>query len=176
MSSLAYIPLAAAVILACGILYFYRGSFLGHAERAESACAKSDETDALKEEVRKVRLLAAELTRGRLDIEWSERQLEDKSKRLDLLINKAEETLRKAASAQVRTSTDNYSKAGLLLEMGLPADEIKSRLGLLNGEVELIESLNRCGKEAQVWKKTPQREYSSRPTEWSGIEKSGHVA
>ena len=183
MFSLALIPLVAAISLACGIIYYYfpRGIFdMGRiirrvrpsgapaatqamAERVYVAPGETEEI--LRREVSKVRKLAAELNKGRLDIEWSERQLEEKSRKLDMLITKAEETLRKAASTATSERNDNYSKAGMLLELGLPAEEIKSRLGLLSGELELIETLEsyRSDKGAGPVKrkKTPHLEVPS---------------
>lgn len=198
MFSLALIPLVAAISLACGIIYYYflRGIFdMGRIIRmvrpsgapaatqamAEPVYVAPGETEEiLRREVSKVRKLAAELNKGRLDVEWSERQLEEKSRKLDMLITKAEETLRKAASTAISERNDNYSKAGMLLELGLPAEEIKNRLGLLSGELELIETLEsyRSDKGAGPVKrkKTPHREVPSHPGRSGPLHQAGQVA
>ncbi|MFQ5736248.1 MAG: hypothetical protein ACE5GY_05215 [Thermodesulfobacteriota bacterium] len=190
MFSIAMIPVAAAVVIAAGILcYFFpsearrllRLATPGRAKVQEKQAPEERDMagDELRAEVRKVRQLAAELNKGRLDLEWSERRLEDKSRRLDSLIEKAEDTLRKAASTGSQTRSGKYAKAGLLLEMGIPSARVKQRLGLLSGEVELIETLygHRPGPgSAPKRKKTPHPEYSARRGPAEGLHDAGHVA
>ena len=198
MFSLALMPLAAAIILACWIIYKYfprdivdMGRIIrmvrpaGAPARAQANAEAGNEAsggteEILRIEVSKVRKLAAELNRGRLDIEWSERQLEEKSRKLDMLITKAEQTLKKAASTATSARTDNYSKAGMLLELGLPAEEIKSRLGLLSGELELIETLESYrsdrGNGAVKRKKAPHLEVPSHTGINGPLRQAGQVA
>lgn len=192
MFSFALIPLGAALVIAFGIIYycFPRGvidvSGLMRLVRPSVASGPSgapsngEAEEMLRKEVSKVRKLAAELNKGRLDMEWSERRLEEKSKKLDMLIAKAEQTLSTAASADAGARDDNYSKAGMLLELGLPAGEVESRLGLLRGELELIERLesyrwdNAAG--AQKRKKAPHREHPSHAVGRARMHGAGHVA
>jgi len=175
MNILSLILLAAPIVLACVVLYrcfphtqFRMDSLLGflrpRAEKAGAEQETSEPDDAqdmgdglLHEEVGRVRRLAAELNKGRLDIEWAERSLREKSRRLDMLIAKAEQALDRASGAQ----DDDYSKAGMLLELGLPADEITKRLDLTSGELELIERLRGYGSVASTRKKAPHREDTS---------------
>lgn len=201
MNTLALIPLAAAVIVAGGIIYLYFPRDIVDMDKvmnmlaplsdavkrmrpkaAAASVAKTapaDSEDLLAREVGRVRKLAAELNKGRLDMEWSERELMEKSKKLDLLIAKAEQTLKKAASAEASSKNDNYSKAGLLLEMGLPAEEIKSRLGLLSGEVELMETLKSYRSatpgDGIRRKKAPYTEVPSRPGKAAPMRQAGQV-
>jgi len=196
MFSIAFIPLAAAISLACWIIYKYfprdiidmgglirmvrpaAAPAMAQAPAQSGSDATGETEEALRREVSKVRKLAAELNKGRLDMEWSERALEEKSRKLDMLIAKAEQTLRKAASTEANPRTDNYSKAGMLLELGLPAEEIKSRLGLLSGELELIETLEsyRSDGAAEKRKKTPHREHPSRAPGRAPMRRAGQVA
>lgn len=150
MGSLPFIFFAASIVLAGSILYFYfSGAMQGvfkkpvvPAAPPEDASGRHDGVrETLMEEIRGVKLLAAELRKRQLDLEWSERQIDERIKKLDSLIESADETMKKASLEEHRMKTDKYARAGLLLEMGLPPEEVKCRLGLLEGEAELIESL-----------------------------------
>ena len=197
MFSVALIPLAAAITLAGWIIYKYfprdiidmgrigrmvmpGAPAIAQATAEESNKAAAETEEILRREVSKVRKLAAELNKGRLDMEWSERQLEEKSRKLDMLIIKAEQTLRKAATAANGARTDNYSKAGMLLELGLPAEEIQNRLGLLSGELELIETLesyrSNMGDNKVKRKKAPQQEVPSHAGRSVPMRRAGQVA
>ena len=198
MFSFALIPLAAAISLSGWIIYKYfprdiidmgrivrmvrpaGAPSIAQAMAEESNKVTPETEDSLRIEVSKVRKLAAELNKGRLDMEWSERQLEEKSRKLDMLIIKAEQTLRQAATAAAGARTDNYSKAGMLLELGLPAEEIQNRLGLLSGELELIETLesyrSNMGGNKVKRKKAPQQEVPSHAVRSVPMRRAGQVA
>lgn len=174
MNILSLILLAAPIVLACGVLYRYfprslvrmdtlrglirpRADIAGAEQKAPEQEGTPERDDELYEEVGRVRRLAAELNKGRLDLEWAERSLREKSRRLDTLIAKAEQALDRASSVQ----DDDYSKAGVLLELGLPTDEITKRLDLTSGELELIERLRGYSAGASTRKKAPHGEDTS---------------
>ena len=187
----ALIPLILAVLISGGIICYcfpsaVRGflmklspqNLLKAANSAQQASPREDEpteaNGALIDEVSKVRKLVAELNKGRLDLEWSERSLADKSRRLDSLMEKAEEMLKKAALSETRARGDKYTRAGVLLEMGLPPEEIKKRFGLMSAELDLMDTVRKYkgnSLDGDDGKKPPHQEDSSRSVTGSdGVE------
>lgn len=135
----------ADVILMAGIIYVIMRSRGKGAETA--ACAKAAGssveappfTQVLKDEMDGLRGMAAELEKREAAIGLYENDIEQKRKRLDAIIKKAEEAAKDLdAVGAGRLSDDVYLKAMKMMNKGLDPEDVKKSLGLLNGEAELV--------------------------------------
>lgn len=135
----------ADVILMAGIIYVLlrsRGKRSGAAAGAQpdgSSAEAPPFTQVLKDEMDGMRNMAAELEKREAAIGLYENDIEQKRKRLDAIIKKAEEAARdmEAAGAS-RLSDDVYIKAMRMMKKGMDPEDVKKSLGLLNGEAELV--------------------------------------
>ncbi|MBI5903159.1 MAG: DUF2802 domain-containing protein [Deltaproteobacteria bacterium] len=138
----------ADVILMAGIIYVIMRSRGKSAETAADAQANGSSAEApqftqvLKDEMNSLRNMAAELEKREAAIGLYENDIEQKRKRLDAIIKKAEEAARgMEASTSSRLSDDVYLKAMKMMNKGLDPEDVKKSLGLLNGEAELVSAL-----------------------------------
>lgn len=102
-----------------------------------------DQVMELKSELTGIKRLSAELERKKAAFERHESIISERTRRLDAAVRQAEDSAKKLEALYVSERNDDmYSKAVRMLKSGTPADEVVKSLGLLNGEVELISSLN----------------------------------
>lgn len=112
--------------------------------------AVAGDAAGLRQELMSIKKMAAQLERKKGEIETFERSIKEKSSILDEVIKNAESAVKKQAVAAPQaafaaapgTGEDVYRKAARMMSMGTPADEVKKSLNLLNGELELISSIN----------------------------------
>ncbi len=138
----------ADVILMAGIIYVLlrsRGKGAGAGVDAQPNAPSSEApqfTHVLKDEMDSLRNMAAELEKREAAIGLYENDIEQKRKRLDAIIKKAEEAARgMEASTASRLSDDVYLKAMKMMNKGMDPEDVKKSLGLLNGEAELVSAL-----------------------------------
>ncbi len=92
----------------------------------------------------------AELERLQADVEKShslidayERSFEEKDRRFEAIVRRAEESARSLeALYQIQGKDEVYAKAMGLLKAGASAEEVVKDLGLMSGEAELIEAIS----------------------------------
>lgn len=138
----------ADVILMAGIIYVLlrsRGKGAEAAVEAQdggTAAGAPRFTQALDDEMSGLTDRAAELEKREAAIGLYENDIEQKRKRLDAIIKKAEEAAKyvEAAGAS-RLSDDVYLKAMKMMNKGMDPEDVKRSLGLLNGEAELVSAL-----------------------------------
>lgn len=140
----AIILLAINISFMGGILYIFRKKKTGLAKKLimRPDTGSDPLTDELKRGLREVKLLTAGLNRQRLELEDYERVVKESQRRLESIIKEAEAAGRKLDLMQSERRDESYSRAMGLIKNGVPADEVTSRLGLLNGEMELITALS----------------------------------
>ncbi|MBI5827723.1 MAG: DUF2802 domain-containing protein [Deltaproteobacteria bacterium] len=138
----------ADVILMAGIIYVIMRSRGKSAETAADAQANGSSAEAprftqvLKDEMNSLRNMAVELEKREAAIGLYENDIEQKRKRLDAIIKKAEEAAKDVEAAGAsRLSDDVYLKAMKMMNKGLDPEDVKKSLGLLNGEAELVSAL-----------------------------------
>ena len=99
-------------------------------------------TQELKEEISGLRVIIAELEKRRTACELYENDIEQKRKKLDAIIKRAEDAAKDIeAASSSRLSDDVYLKAMKMMKKGMNPDDVKRSLGLLNGEAELVSAL-----------------------------------
>lgn len=138
----------ADILLMAGIIYVLMRSRGKRAETSAGAQANAESaepppfTQVLKDEMTSLRNLAAELEKREAAIGLYENDIEQKRKRLDAIIKKAEKAAGDMeASSASRLSDDVYLKAMKMMSKGLDPEDVKNSLGLLNGEAELVSAL-----------------------------------
>ena len=77
------------------------------------------------------------------------RQLDSREKRIVILIEKAESSIQKMASQQVKTESvgqdgEKYGQILRMVQEGLRREEIAKRLGVAMGEIELVVELEQA--------------------------------
>ncbi|MBI2413291.1 MAG: DUF2802 domain-containing protein [Deltaproteobacteria bacterium] len=135
---------AVDIALMGGILYIMSGKKTRQRLAPESTTVPAfDQVRELQSELSGIKTLSAELERKKAAFERHENTINERTRRLDAIVKQAEDSARKLEALYVsERNEDMYSKAVRMLKSGTPADEIVRSLGLLNGEVELISSLN----------------------------------
>lgn len=135
---------AVDIALMGGILYIMSGKKTQQRLAPESTTVPAfDQVRELQSELSGIKTLSAELERKKAAFERHENTINERTRRLDAIVKQAEDSARKLEALYVsERNEDMYSKAVRMLKSGTPADEIVRSLGLLNGEVELISSLN----------------------------------
>ncbi|MBI1911731.1 MAG: DUF2802 domain-containing protein [Deltaproteobacteria bacterium] len=97
----------------------------------------------LKNDITSVKKLAMQLEKKQMDFENYEKTLKANNRKLETVIKHAEASAKNLELLYAdQRSDDNYSKAIKMLRSGTSKEEIVRNLGLLNGEVELISSIN----------------------------------
>ncbi|MBI5454772.1 MAG: DUF2802 domain-containing protein [Deltaproteobacteria bacterium] len=125
-----------------GILYIIAGKKTQQRPGPESAPSR-DHIKELESEITGIKRLSSELERKKAVFERHENTMDERTRRLDAAVKQAEDSAKKLEALYVsERNEDMYSKAVRMLKSGTPADEVVRSLGLLNGEVDLISSLN----------------------------------
>lgn len=102
-----------------------------------------DHFKELETEITGIKRLSTELERKKAAFERHEHTMDERTRRLDAIVAQAEGSAKKLEALYMSERNDDmYSKAVRMLKAGTPADEVVRSLGLLNGEVDLIASLN----------------------------------
>ncbi len=86
-----------------------------------------------------VKTVFEKLEKKSVDLSMHEKGLKERQAALDELMDRAKASSRN----KEEHGEDVYSKAMKMLKSGVPAGEIARRLGLMNGEAELMSSLHR---------------------------------
>jgi len=143
--------LALDIVLAGALYYviaFRRGSRarLAWTAGVKTPVAKETESDlmkSLKSELDSVNRSVAALDRKKAKFEEYEKELRDRLVKLDDTLKRAESDVNELeAKRQAGADGDRYRKAGKMLKMGLPVEEVVKDLGILKGEAELISAIN----------------------------------
>lgn len=135
---------AVDLVLMGGILYIMAGKKTQQRLAPESATVPAlDQVRELQSELTGIKRLSAELERKTADFDRYEDTINERTRRLDTAVKQAEDSAKKLEALYVsERNEDMYTKAVRMLKAGTPADEVVRSLGLLNGEVALISSLN----------------------------------
>ncbi len=125
-----------------GILYIIASKKIVQRPDPQSAPSR-DQIKELESEITGIKRLSTELEKKKAVFERHEQTMDERTRRLDAAVKQAEDSAKKLKALYVsERNEDMYSKAVHMLKAGTPADEVVRSLGLLNGEVDLISSLN----------------------------------
>ncbi len=135
------------ILLMSGFLFFIKKRTEPSATPAVHGKALKDRADDLKDlaSINKTEVLTENLPRIDLkgtDLEHLEKSLLEREKKLESLTKKVEERLKNIdLLCEELLNNDIYSLALRMVRKGSSQEDITRKLGLLNGETELIESI-----------------------------------
>lgn len=140
---------ASNLILLSVILYmvYNRGQAAQTAQTEQGAKAQARLNALASElmaEITEARRSGAELRKRALEYAANEARILDKQSAFDGIIKNAQRIVKElGASAGTLRHDEVYAKAMNMAGSGMPLNEISRQFGLLNGEAELISSINR---------------------------------